>query len=53
MPQMMPMSWSILFTMFSMTLIALAAMNYYTSVQKASNATTSTTLIKKNMNWKW
>nr|UQJ75264.1 ATP synthase F0 subunit 8 [Pterotermes occidentis]URX54386.1 ATP synthase F0 subunit 8 [Pterotermes occidentis] len=52
MPQMMPMSWSILFMMFSLTLIVFATTNYYTSIQKAKYTLKKPTP-KKIMNWKW
>nr|URH16492.1 ATP synthase F0 subunit 8 [Neotermes castaneus]WHM51553.1 ATP synthase F0 subunit 8 [Neotermes castaneus] len=52
MPQMMPMWWSTLFIMFSMTLILFASTNYYTMSPKVkSTAKTSTTM--KKLNWKW
>nr|UQJ75212.1 ATP synthase F0 subunit 8 [Allotermes cf. paradoxus]URX53918.1 ATP synthase F0 subunit 8 [Allotermes sp.] len=52
MPQMMPLGWMTLFTMFSATLITFAAMNYYTMVPK-SKSTTKEMITKKTMNWKW
>nr|URX53710.1 ATP synthase F0 subunit 8 [Kalotermitidae sp. 2 AB-2022a] len=52
MPQMMPLSWLMLFIMFSTTLTLFAAMNYYTNIQKTSTNPKKSTTTKK-MNWKW
>nr|URX52945.1 ATP synthase F0 subunit 8 [Glyptotermes sp. 6 AB-2022a]URX52971.1 ATP synthase F0 subunit 8 [Glyptotermes sp. 6 AB-2022a]URX52984.1 ATP synthase F0 subunit 8 [Glyptotermes sp. 6 AB-2022a]URX54516.1 ATP synthase F0 subunit 8 [Glyptotermes sp. 6 AB-2022a] len=52
MPQMMPLSWSALFIMFSMTLVLFATMNYYSHIPKTEITTTKKIKTKK-MNWKW
>nr|URX53827.1 ATP synthase F0 subunit 8 [Glyptotermes sp. 13 AB-2022a]URX53853.1 ATP synthase F0 subunit 8 [Postelectrotermes sp. 2 AB-2022a]URX53866.1 ATP synthase F0 subunit 8 [Postelectrotermes sp. 2 AB-2022a] len=52
MPQMMPLSWMLLFMMFSMTLILFATMNYYTNIQKAKT-TKKEKIPTKTMSWKW
>nr|URX53244.1 ATP synthase F0 subunit 8 [Cryptotermes sp. 2 AB-2022a] len=52
MPQMMPMSWSSLFIMFSTTLIVFAALNYYASIIKSKmNEKDETSM--EGLNWKW
>nr|YP_009744656.1 ATP synthase F0 subunit 8 [Neotermes koshunensis]QIG86650.1 ATP synthase F0 subunit 8 [Neotermes koshunensis] len=53
MPQMMPMSWFTLFTMFSATLILFALTNYYTKVPASSLLTTKKMIMTKTLNWKW
>nr|URX54477.1 ATP synthase F0 subunit 8 [Neotermes sp. 8 AB-2022a] len=52
MPQMMPMGWSMMFIMFSATLILFALMNYYTKMPTTS-LTTKKEILIKTMNWKW
>nr|URX53658.1 ATP synthase F0 subunit 8 [Bifiditermes nr. madagascariensis] len=52
MPQMMPMSWTLLFIMFSMTLIIIATTNYFTSTLKPKQ-TSKKALQKTPTNWKW
>nr|URX53023.1 ATP synthase F0 subunit 8 [Glyptotermes sp. 9 AB-2022a]URX53036.1 ATP synthase F0 subunit 8 [Glyptotermes sp. 9 AB-2022a] len=52
MPQMMPLSWLTLFTMFSMTLVLFATMNYYSHIPK-TKITKKNEIKTKNMNWKW
>nr|URX53593.1 ATP synthase F0 subunit 8 [Bifiditermes mutubae] len=52
MPQMMPMSWLTLFTMFSLALMMFAAMNYFTGTQTPKQPTKKM-ITKTNMNWKW
>nr|AIY62143.1 ATP synthase F0 subunit 8 [Glyptotermes sp. C TB-2014] len=52
MPQMMPLSWLTLFTMFSSTLILFAAANYYSHIPKTKVMMKSEIPTKK-MNWKW
>nr|URX52718.1 ATP synthase F0 subunit 8 [Incisitermes nr. barretti] len=52
MPQMMPMSWLMLFLMFLLSFFLFAVMNYYTSIHKTK------TLLKKKVSskmmiWKW
>nr|AIY62130.1 ATP synthase F0 subunit 8 [Neotermes sp. A TB-2014] len=52
MPQMMPMSWLMLFVMFSMTLILFATTNYYTTIHETKEDNQKKTT-SKTMNWKW
>nr|URX53619.1 ATP synthase F0 subunit 8 [Postelectrotermes sp. 1 AB-2022a]URX53671.1 ATP synthase F0 subunit 8 [Postelectrotermes sp. 1 AB-2022a]URX53736.1 ATP synthase F0 subunit 8 [Postelectrotermes sp. 1 AB-2022a] len=52
MPQMMPLSWLMLFIMFSTTLILFAAVNYYTNIPKTKITQKKSTTMK-TMNWKW
>nr|URX53372.1 ATP synthase F0 subunit 8 [Glyptotermes sp. 12 AB-2022a] len=52
MPQMMPMSWLMLFIVFSTALVLFSTMNYY--IHNPKNKTTKKNKIKtKNLNWKW
>nr|UQJ75108.1 ATP synthase F0 subunit 8 [Neotermes sp.] len=53
MPQMMPMSWFVLFTMFSATLLLFALMNYYTKVPTTNLSTSKEMITTKSLNWKW
>nr|URX54464.1 ATP synthase F0 subunit 8 [Glyptotermes sp. 17 AB-2022a] len=52
MPQMMPLSWLILFMMFSMTLMLFASMNYYSHIPKTS-ASLKDKISLKTVTWKW
>nr|UPY81529.1 ATP synthase F0 subunit 8 [Exhyalanthrax sp.] len=53
MPQMAPISWLLLFIMFTMALILFCMMNYFNYLP-TSPKSTSTEKIKTNqMNWKW
>nr|UQJ75186.1 ATP synthase F0 subunit 8 [Epicalotermes aethiopicus] len=52
MPQMMPMSWVFLFTVFSMTLILFSATNYFSSILNPKY-TTKGIITSKTVNWKW
>nr|URX53983.1 ATP synthase F0 subunit 8 [Epicalotermes sp. 1 AB-2022a] len=52
MPQMMPMSWMSLFTVFSMTLILFSATNYFSSTL-SPKYTMKSIITSKTMNWKW
>nr|UGB90508.1 ATP synthase F0 subunit 8 [Leptomantella tonkinae] len=52
MPQMMPLNWLMLSTLFSILLIIFAVMNYYCPFYKPSTKN----FYKKSsysMNWKW
>nr|URX53062.1 ATP synthase F0 subunit 8 [Comatermes perfectus]WHM51631.1 ATP synthase F0 subunit 8 [Comatermes perfectus] len=52
MPQMMPLSWTTLFIMFSATLIMFSSMNYYVYMPKIKSIKKK--MIKtKMMDWKW
>nr|URX54529.1 ATP synthase F0 subunit 8 [Incisitermes snyderi] len=52
MPQMMPLSWLMLFLTFSTTLILFSTMNYYTTTSKTKTSV-KTEVLTTNMNWKW
>nr|URX53424.1 ATP synthase F0 subunit 8 [Rugitermes unicolor] len=52
MPQMMPLSWLILFTMFSSTLMLFAVMNYYNNIPKTT-ISSKKVIINKVTTWKW
>nr|URX54022.1 ATP synthase F0 subunit 8 [Neotermes cubanus] len=52
MPQMMPMSWLIMFIMFSTTLILFATANYYTK-SFSTKTTKKEEMSTKILNWKW
>nr|URX53218.1 ATP synthase F0 subunit 8 [Rugitermes laticollis] len=53
MPQMMPLSWLLLFIMFSSTLILFATMNYYNDIPKTSTTKKSSSILNKITTWKW
>nr|YP_010249752.1 ATP synthase F0 subunit 8 [Clinotanypus yani]QTT60883.1 ATP synthase F0 subunit 8 [Clinotanypus yani] len=54
MPQMAPISWLILFIIFSVTLILFNILNYYCVLPKKSTSTEKTSDFKSNsLNWKW
>nr|QJQ37704.1 ATP synthase F0 subunit 8 [Matrona basilaris]QJQ37717.1 ATP synthase F0 subunit 8 [Matrona basilaris] len=52
MPQMAPMSWLMLFTLFSMNMMVVATINYYLYKPTMEQNTMSVDLTRK-MNWKW
>nr|UQJ75147.1 ATP synthase F0 subunit 8 [Eucryptotermes sp. n. nr. breviceps] len=52
MPQMMPLSWLMLFIVFSTTLILFATMNYYTNIEKAKSHTKEN-YSTNSLTWKW
>nr|URX53385.1 ATP synthase F0 subunit 8 [Incisitermes cf. incisus] len=52
MPQMMPLSWLMLFFMFSTTMVLFATMNYYMMISKP-NPMKKSGIMTKMMNWKW
>nr|APD14891.1 ATP synthase F0 subunit 8 [Eupolyphaga sp. NS-2016] len=51
MPQMMPLNWMTLYSMFIMTLLMFNFMNYYLFNPTKSSVKISTKI--KNLNWKW
>nr|AYQ18996.1 ATP synthase F0 subunit 8 [Ptilodactylidae sp. 3 ACP-2013] len=53
MPQMAPMSWVILFILFSLTFILFNLVNYYLFNYKSINSTNTKKYPKSNFNWKW
>nr|YP_010567121.1 ATP synthase F0 subunit 8 [Porotermes quadricollis]UZC33350.1 ATP synthase F0 subunit 8 [Porotermes quadricollis] len=52
MPQMMPISWLMLFLTFSAAFILFNFMNYFSSIQQGKTEATKKIPTKK-MNWKW
>nr|YP_009861957.1 ATP synthase F0 subunit 8 [Hierodula membranacea]ALG66341.1 ATP synthase F0 subunit 8 [Hierodula membranacea] len=52
MPQMMPLNWFMLFSLFSMLLILFNVMNFFTSYNKTSSLSTTKKLMK-TLVWKW
>nr|YP_006503899.1 ATP synthase F0 subunit 8 [Porotermes adamsoni]AFM92399.1 ATP synthase F0 subunit 8 [Porotermes adamsoni]WHM51904.1 ATP synthase F0 subunit 8 [Porotermes adamsoni] len=52
MPQMMPISWLILFLTFSATFIMFNLTNYFSSIQQSESKMTKE-IITTKMNWKW
>nr|YP_010519728.1 ATP synthase F0 subunit 8 [Furcilarnaca chirurga]UXP34325.1 ATP synthase F0 subunit 8 [Furcilarnaca chirurga] len=53
MPQMAPISWLILFFIFSTTLIFFSLLNFYLFNSPPSHLTTSPMMTKFTLNWKW
>nr|YP_009420005.1 ATP synthase F0 subunit 8 [Manticora tibialis]ASN65992.1 ATP synthase F0 subunit 8 [Manticora tibialis] len=51
MPQMAPMNWLIMFTIFILTFIIINMMNYYIFNSKPSY--TESKKIHKSLSWKW
>nr|QAT19773.1 ATP synthase F0 subunit 8 [Eucryptorrhynchus scrobiculatus]QGA70742.1 ATP synthase F0 subunit 8 [Eucryptorrhynchus scrobiculatus]QGA70746.1 ATP synthase F0 subunit 8 [Eucryptorrhynchus scrobiculatus]QGA70747.1 ATP synthase F0 subunit 8 [Eucryptorrhynchus scrobiculatus]QGA70748.1 ATP synthase F0 subunit 8 [Eucryptorrhynchus scrobiculatus] len=52
MPQMAPMSWLIMYMLFTFMFILLIIFNYFTFLY-LPNKKNYTILNKKKMNWKW
>nr|AAO34387.1 ATP synthase F0 subunit 8 [Pseudagrion palauense] len=52
MPQMAPMSWLILFLMFTACLITMNTINYYLYTPKMDQDSTGEKKITKTMSWK-
>nr|YP_004934834.1 ATP synthase F0 subunit 8 [Trichocera bimacula]AET13098.1 ATP synthase F0 subunit 8 [Trichocera bimacula] len=54
MPQMAPLSWLILFIIFSITLILFNVMNYFMYIPSYLKSESEQKNIKSNsLNWKW
>nr|YP_010397528.1 ATP synthase F0 subunit 8 [Boreoheptagyia alulasetosa]UQJ73437.1 ATP synthase F0 subunit 8 [Boreoheptagyia alulasetosa] len=54
MPQMAPISWLILFILFSLTLIMFNILNYYCALPKTLNTSEkSSSFNTSSLNWKW
>nr|YP_007625227.1 ATP synthase F0 subunit 8 [Pseudolestes mirabilis]ACM63337.1 ATP synthase F0 subunit 8 [Pseudolestes mirabilis] len=53
MPQMAPMSWTLLFIMFSMTMVYISISNYYLYPTSMSNNNSQMPVQKHVNNWKW
>nr|YP_010462986.1 ATP synthase F0 subunit 8 [Epeorus psi]UUJ36917.1 ATP synthase F0 subunit 8 [Epeorus psi] len=52
MPQMAPLSWLLLFIIFSSTLILFSIMNYFMMIP-SSPSSTSSQFKTQPFNWKW
>nr|YP_010554571.1 ATP synthase F0 subunit 8 [Tachycines shuangcha]UYO78929.1 ATP synthase F0 subunit 8 [Tachycines shuangcha] len=52
MPQMAPISWLILFLMFSLSLIMFCSMNYFISTPLIPSSMKKS-IDKNSLNWKW
>nr|AQM40061.1 ATP synthase F0 subunit 8 [Capnogryllacris melanocrania] len=52
MPQMAPLSWLLLFFIFTSTLILFAVINYYYFLPLAPSSK-ETSIMKSTLNWKW
>nr|ATN40440.1 ATP synthase F0 subunit 8 [Xizicus howardi] len=54
MPQMAPMSWLFLFSMFSIALILFTIINYFFTIyQPLSSSQEVSPLANISLNWKW
>nr|YP_010950966.1 ATP synthase F0 subunit 8 [Thienemanniella curva]WML69307.1 ATP synthase F0 subunit 8 [Thienemanniella curva] len=57
MPQMAPLSWLILFCLFTFSFFIFTVMNYFNKFfinkQKPNNNNTLMNQMNKNLNWKW
>nr|YP_010401673.1 ATP synthase F0 subunit 8 [Symphoromyia crassicornis]UQU69096.1 ATP synthase F0 subunit 8 [Symphoromyia crassicornis] len=53
MPQMAPISWLILFIIFSMSFILFNMMNYFSFLPPSPKSSDSMKVSSKSMNWKW
>nr|YP_010397554.1 ATP synthase F0 subunit 8 [Boreoheptagyia kurobebrevis]UQJ73463.1 ATP synthase F0 subunit 8 [Boreoheptagyia kurobebrevis] len=55
MPQMAPISWLVLFLLFSLTLILFNILNYYCVLPKTLgiNEKKNSSKIFSSLNWKW
>nr|YP_009689633.1 ATP synthase F0 subunit 8 [Mansonia amazonensis]QEE94336.1 ATP synthase F0 subunit 8 [Mansonia amazonensis] len=53
MPQMAPISWLLLFMIFTITMIIFNVKNYYCFFYNNNNISQSLNIKKIQMNWKW
>nr|YP_009350250.1 ATP synthase F0 subunit 8 [Macrotermes malaccensis]AQP26687.1 ATP synthase F0 subunit 8 [Macrotermes malaccensis] len=53
MPQMMPMEWMMLYTMFLITFLMFNIMNYFNQSPPNNQETSKSTITSNKMNWKW
>nr|YP_010693233.1 ATP synthase F0 subunit 8 [Bactrocera moluccensis]WCB99038.1 ATP synthase F0 subunit 8 [Bactrocera moluccensis] len=53
MPQMAPIGWLSLFTIFSITFILFSMMNYYSMTPKILKSKISNNHSTTSLNWKW
>nr|YP_010519754.1 ATP synthase F0 subunit 8 [Rhaphidophora quadrispina]UXP34377.1 ATP synthase F0 subunit 8 [Rhaphidophora quadrispina] len=52
MPQMAPISWLFLFSLFSLTLILFCITNYFINIPNTPKSTQKNILLN-SLNWKW
>nr|YP_010946404.1 ATP synthase F0 subunit 8 [Haplosymploce aurantiaca]WGO57122.1 ATP synthase F0 subunit 8 [Haplosymploce aurantiaca] len=52
MPQMMPLSWLLLYLFFCIMLLLFNFLNYYSIIHQPTTSTKKTINIK-SLNWKW
>nr|AMP43823.1 ATP synthase F0 subunit 8 [Xylomya moiwana] len=53
MPQMAPISWLILFLIFSVTFLMFNVMNYFSFLPPSPLNNKKNTYLNNSMNWKW
>nr|ASM82595.1 ATP synthase F0 subunit 8 [Agnetina aequalis] len=53
MPQMAPISWLLLFIVFSATLLIFNFMNYFSFLPNSPSPLQEKKLSQNSMNWKW
>nr|YP_011002192.1 ATP synthase F0 subunit 8 [Dicranoptycha shandongensis]WPO00997.1 ATP synthase F0 subunit 8 [Dicranoptycha shandongensis] len=53
MPQMAPLSWLLLFIIFSITLIIFNTLNYFHYSLSPQSTKLTFTIKKPSLNWKW
>nr|UOU85243.1 ATP synthase F0 subunit 8 [Rhagio lineola] len=53
MPQMAPISWLILFVVFSITFIMFNIMNYFSFLPPSASSKEKKTFTMNSYNWKW
>nr|YP_010261349.1 ATP synthase F0 subunit 8 [Leptophlebia marginata]YP_010261362.1 ATP synthase F0 subunit 8 [Leptophlebia vespertina]UIB40256.1 ATP synthase F0 subunit 8 [Leptophlebia marginata]UIB40269.1 ATP synthase F0 subunit 8 [Leptophlebia vespertina] len=53
MPQMAPLSWLLLFMLFSLTLILFNLMNYFVYQHAAPTSSSVKSNLTNPLNWKW
>nr|QYK19301.1 ATP synthase F0 subunit 8 [Macromia amphigena] len=53
MPQMAPMSWSLLFIFFTSILLIIATLNFFLYMPKTSEKSLESSMMPTSKNWKW
>nr|AQP28017.1 ATP synthase F0 subunit 8 [Macrotermes sp. PHI4] len=53
MPQMMPMEWMMLYTMFLTSFLLFNIMNYFNQSPSAKQEMNKSSITSNKMNWKW
>nr|QYK19314.1 ATP synthase F0 subunit 8 [Macromia manchurica] len=53
MPQMAPMSWSLLFIFFTLMLMIIATLNFFLYMPKTSKGLSESSVSSSSKNWKW